>query len=77
MAHTNDEAPRRAELTLSFDLMTFEMNIGGKVPNMNCALAMLRQAADEIQRRINDAAAAQTIVGATGAVMPWMRGPTQ
>ncbi len=70
MAETNNETPRRAELTLSFDLMTFDLSIGGKVPNMNCALAMLRQATDEITRRINAAAAAQTIVGATGAVMP-------
>jgi hypothetical protein len=44
------QAQGKAQLVLTLDLATFTLNVDGAVPGCECALAMLRMAADEYKR---------------------------
>lgn len=61
MAENEPTTTRMAVLTLEFNPLTFELKIGGSLPNLNCGLAMLAQATRELERRMNVAIAEQSI----------------
>jgi hypothetical protein len=42
--HSDIVTAATAQLTIDFDPLTFEIKIGGAIPNFDCALAMLAQA---------------------------------
>jgi hypothetical protein len=44
----------KAQLVLTLDLATFNLNVDGAVPGFECALAMLRMAADEYKRLVDN-----------------------
>jgi hypothetical protein len=48
------QASGKAQLILTLDLATFNLNIDGAVPGFECALAMLRMAADESKRLVDN-----------------------
>lgn len=61
MAENEATATRVAVLTLEFSPLTFELKIGGAIPNLNCALSMLDQARRELERRANILASGHAI----------------
>lgn len=71
-AHGGANGPKQAQLILTFDPATFAMSISGTVANLDMAMAMLQQAARDIEGKLRAAQASQTILSAPARAIPFL-----